>query len=54
MGGGHNSAGQAVAQELQRRGHSVTFLNAYDLKDRKTSTRINNAYIRIVHIFSSW
>ena len=50
MGGGHNSAGQAVAQELQRRGHSVTFLNAYDLKDRKTSTRINNAYIRIAQL----
>ena len=47
MGGGHNSAGQAVAEELRRRGHSVTFLNAYDLKDRKTSAFINNAYIGI-------
>lgn len=47
MGGGHNSAGQAVAEELRRRGHCVTFLNAYDLKDRKTSAFINNAYIGI-------
>lgn len=47
MGGGHNSAGQAVAEQLQRRGHSVTFMNAYDLKGRKTSAFINNAYIRI-------
>ena len=47
MGGGHNSAGQAVAEELQRRGHSVTVMNVFDLKDRKTSAFINNAYIRI-------
>lgn len=47
MGGGHDAAGQAVAEELRRRGHSATFLNAFDLKDRKTSAFINNAYIGI-------
>ena len=47
MGGGHNSAGRAVMEELQRRGHSVTFMNAFDLKDKKTSDLINNAYIRV-------
>lgn len=47
MGGGHNSAGQAVAEELQRRGHCVTFMNAFDLKDKKTSAFINSAYISI-------
>ena len=47
MGGGHNSAGQAVAEELRRRGHSVMFLNAYDLKDSKTASCVNNAYIGI-------
>ena len=47
MGGGHNSAGMAVAEELRHRGHSAVFLNAYDLKDRKTSAFINNAYIGI-------
>ena len=47
MGGGHNSAGMAVAEELRRRGHSAVFMNAYDLKDRKTSAVINNAYIGI-------
>ena len=47
MGGGHNSAGRAVAEELRRRGHSVTFMNAYDLKGEKTSAFVNNAYIGI-------
>ena len=47
MGGGHNSAGQALAEELQRRGHCVTFMNAFDLKGRETSAFINNAYISI-------
>ena len=47
MGGGHNSAGQAVAEELRRRGHEVMFLNAYDLKGGKTASVINNLYIRI-------
>ena len=47
MGGGHNSAGRAVMEELQRRGHSVTFMNAFDLKDKKTSDLINNAYIGV-------
>ena len=47
MGGGHNSAGQAIQEELQRRGHSVTFMNAFDLKGKKTSTFINSAYISI-------
>lgn len=47
MGGGHNSAGQAVMEELQRRGHCVTFMNAFDLKGNKTSARINSAYIGI-------
>lgn len=47
MGGGHNSAGQAVADELRRRGHEVMFLNAYDLKGKKTASVINNLYICI-------
>ena len=47
MGGGHNSAGQAVAEELQRRGHCVTFMNAFDLKGKQTSAFVNNAYISI-------
>ena len=47
MRGGHNSAGQAVAEELRRRGHEVMFLNAYDLKGKKTASVINNLYICI-------
>ncbi len=47
MGGGHNSAGLAVEEELRRRGHSVTFLNAYDLKGKRTANLVNSAYIRV-------
>ena len=50
MGGGHNAAGQAVAEELRRRGHTVTFMNAFDLKSRKTSTFINNASVSYTHL----
>lgn len=46
-GGGHNTAGRAVEQELVSRGHRVTFLNPYDLKGPRASGRINNAYITL-------
>lgn len=51
MGGGHNAAGRAVAEELERRGHHATFMNAFELKGRKTAALINNAYIGIVQRF---
>ena len=50
MGGGHNAAGRAVAEELERRGHHATFMNAFELKGRKTAALINNAYIRIAQL----
>ena len=46
-GGGHNSAGRAVECELVSRGHRVTFLDPYTLKDQKTSSVVNHAYISL-------
>lgn len=46
-GGGHNSAGHAVQEEMVRRGHNTTFLNPYDLHSKKLSARIDNTYIGI-------
>lgn len=31
-GGGHNAAGYAVKEELERRGHNVKMLDPYTLK----------------------
>lgn len=47
-GGGHNSAGQAVADELERRGHRVTFLDPYQLVGKRAAASIGNLYIRLV------
>lgn len=46
-GGGHNSAGRAIEQELASRGHNVTFLDPFTLKGHRTSAAINNAYISL-------
>lgn len=46
-GGGHNSAGHAVQEEMARRGHNTTFLNPYDLHSKKLAARIDNTYIGI-------
>lgn len=47
-GGGHNAAGRAVEAELLSRGHNVTFLDPYTLKDQKTSHLVSRAYITLV------
>ncbi len=44
-GGGHNSAGRAIEQELTARGHSVTFMDPYLLNGPRTSSAVSNAYI---------
>lgn len=49
-GGGHNAAGSAVKEELERRGHTVKMLNPYDLRSGKTSRRIDRAYIKTVRV----
>ncbi len=46
-GGGHNSAGAAVAEELTRRGHRVTVLNPYRLKGEGTADVVDKTYVTI-------
>ena len=46
-GGGHNSAGKAVADELASRGCAVTFMDPYRLVGEHTDEYIGNAYIKI-------
>lgn len=47
-GGGHNAAGEAVAEELKKRGHHVELLNPYDLKNPKLAAVIDKIYIKMV------
>lgn len=47
-GGGHNSAGKAIQEELVRRGHHVTMMNPYILQSDGLAGRIDNLYIRTV------
>lgn len=47
-GGGHRTAAQAVAEELTRRGHTVTALDPYDLVSNDLAAKIGNMYIRLV------
>ncbi|MCI7130265.1 MAG: glycosyltransferase [Lachnospiraceae bacterium] len=44
-GGGHNSAGIAILEEMEKRGHHVTMLNPYTLKSKKLSSGIDRTYI---------
>lgn len=44
-GGGHNSAGTAVAEELTRRGHHAVMLNPYTLHSDRTADWINRLYL---------
>ena len=46
-GGGHNSAAQAVQEELLRRGHGATLLNPFDLCGGKIARRVDNTYINL-------
>ena len=47
-GGGHDSAGRAVCEELLRRGHQAAMLNPYTLKSTKLSGGIDRTYISTV------
>lgn len=44
-GGGHNSAGKAITEELKRRKHNAVMINPYDLRSKKLADCINNTYI---------
>lgn len=45
-GGGHNSAGRAIQEELSSRGHRVQMLNPYTLRSCALAGRIDNLYVR--------
>ena len=47
-GGGHNAAGKAVADELSRRGHQVTFTDPYLLAGRNVANLVSDSYVRLV------
>ena len=46
-GGGHNAAGRAIKEELERRGDSVLMLNPYDLAGKHTAKRIDETCRRL-------
>jgi len=46
-GGGHNSAGVAVKEELARRGWGVTMLDPYSLVSADLAKKVGNVYIRV-------
>ena len=45
-GGGHNAAGAAVKEELERRGHKVTMLDPYTLAGKSLDKLVGNGYIK--------
>ncbi len=47
-GGGHNASAQAVSEEFIRRGHSVTFIDPYELSGKNTAEYIGNSYVKLV------
>lgn len=46
-GGGHNSAGLAVKEELARRGWGVTMLDPYSLVSDDLAKKVGSVYIRV-------
>lgn len=47
-GGGHNSAGKAILEELEKRGHHAVMMNPYDLKSSHLSGGIDKTYVSTV------
>lgn len=47
-GGGHDSAGKAILEELQKRGHRAVMFNPYNLKSSRLSGGIDKSYISTV------
>lgn len=47
-GGGHNAAGLAVKEELERRGHQVKMFDPYSLISSGLASGIGNVYIKLV------
>ncbi len=46
-GGGHNAAGLAIMEELEKRGHRVTMFDPYILAGESLSEKVGNSYIKI-------
>ena len=51
-GGGHNMAAKAMAQQLQRRGHTVTQMDPYQLVSQRTADRVGALYSGLVPLYS--
>ena len=47
-GGGHNAAGKAVAEELDRRGHRVMFMDPYGLAGSGIVRLVSDSYVKLV------
>lgn len=56
-GGGHNSAGKAILEELQKRGHQAVMVNPFTLRSNRLASVIDKAYISMVqsapHVFGA-
>ncbi len=46
-GGGHNAAGEAVKEELERQGHRARLLDPYSLAGKRLGEKIGNCYIAL-------
>ena len=44
-GGGHNAAGKAVKEQLEKKGHEAVMLDPFSLKSDKTASKVGNAYL---------
>ena len=47
-GGGHNSAGRAMKEELEKRGHHVDMRDLYSLSSEKLADGVGNTYVKLV------
>lgn len=47
-GGGHDSAGRAILEQMQIRGHNALMINPYSLKNSRLSDGIDKAYVSAV------
>ena len=50
-GEGHNSAGRAVREAAELKGHTVEMMDMFLLSGKRTSHAVAGAYVGIVNIF---
>lgn len=46
-GGGHNSAGKAILEELQKRGHHAVMVNPFTLRSDRLADAVDRTYITV-------